>query len=219
MLIISIDGACRRNGKPDCVSAGGVYIQHIDDDARVWSVVRSNYEKRSTNQRGEMLALLTALDYAYSAKQEAQIITDSEYLFNAMTKGWVDSWAHKGWVTASGDSVKNADIWREINRVYAACTQDIHFYHIKGHCIPFGRVTADKALEADPSGSLLYTQVSLKYDAVASTKSKNIESAQELSEKNNGFRLMDETLRRFIIMNTVADAVATKTVDTADREK
>ena len=28
MLVIAIDGACRRNGKPDCVSAGGVFIMY-----------------------------------------------------------------------------------------------------------------------------------------------------------------------------------------------
>lgn len=220
MLIISIDGACRRNGQPSCIASGGVYIQQVDTVGNLMdSTARAVHEKHSTNQRGEMLALLYALEYIATATQEAQVITDSEYLFNAMTKNWVDSWANKGWITASGEPVKNVDIWREIYRIYKLCKEDIHFYHIKGHCIPFGKVTADNLLARDHTGLALFKQVELKYDAVAPTKAKNLEAAQELSERNNGFRLTDEILKRFVVMNTVADAVATKRVDTADREK
>ena len=220
MLIISIDGACRRNGQPSCIASGGVYIQQVDTVGNLMdSTTRAVHEKHSTNQRGEMLALLYALEYIATATQEAQVITDSEYLFNAMTKNWVDSWANKGWNTASGEPVKNVDIWREIYRIYKLCKEDIHFYHIKGHCIPFGKVTADNLLARDPTGLALFKQVELKYDEVAPTKAKNLEAAQELSERNNGFRLTDEILKRFVVMNTVADAVATKRVDTADREK
>ena len=220
MLIISIDGACRRNGQPSCIASGGVYIQQVDIVGNLMdSTTRAVHEKHSTNQRGEMLALLYALEYIATATQEAQVITDSEYLFNAMTKNWVDSWANKGWITASGEPVKNVDIWREIYRIYKLCKEDIHFYHIKGHCIPFGKVTADNLLARDPTGLALFKQVELKYDEAAPTKAKNLEAAQELSERNNGFRLTDEILKRFVVMNTVADAVATKRVDTADREK
>lgn len=220
MLVISIDGACRRNGQPSCVSAGGVYVQHLDEtDNVLCSEAIAVHEKHSTNQRGEMLALLVALDYICTADQEAYVITDSEYLFNAMTKGWINSWQNKGWITASGDPVKNTDIWREIYRVFSRCQHDIHFYHIKGHCIPFGKVTADNLLSRDQTGLALFKQVTAKYDIVLPTKVKNIEAAQVLSEKNNGFRLADDILKRFIVMNTVADAVATKRVDTADREK
>ena len=128
MLIISIDGACRRNGQPSCIASGGVYIQQVDTVGNLMdSTTRAVHEKRSTNQRGEMLALLYALEYIATATQEAQVITDSEYLFNAMTKNWVDSWANKGWITASGEPVKNVDIWREIYRIYKLCKEDTHF--------------------------------------------------------------------------------------------
>jgi len=93
MLVISIDGACRRNGKPNCVSAGGVFIMHYNNTLELThTALKSNYELESTNQRGEMLALLTAIDYVYDSKQSAQVITDSEYLFNTMTKNWVGNW-------------------------------------------------------------------------------------------------------------------------------
>ena len=221
MLLISIDGACRRNGKPDCVSAGGVFIQQFDKDLVLQQTsILSNYETQSTNQRGELLALLTALDHVWSAKQQTQIVTDSEYLFNAMTKEWYRSWQHKGWVTAMGEPVKNRDLWQEISKAYSRCLDEgieIVFYHIKGHCIPFGKVTANTLLSKDNTGACLMAEVLLKYDAVSRTTKKDLlEQANVLSERNNGFQLPPDKLRQFVVSNVMADAVATKCVDAAD---
>jgi ribonuclease HI len=221
MLLISIDGACRRNGKPDCVSAGGVFIQQFDSELNLQQTsILSNYETASTNQRGELLALLTALDYVWSAKQSTQIVTDSEYLFNAMTKEWYKSWQYKCWVTATGEPVKNKDLWQEIARAYCRCEDagiDIVFYHIKGHCIPFGKVTANTLLTKDTTGARLMTEVFIKYDMVSKTTKKNqLEQANTLSERNNGFKLTPDKMRQFVVANVMADAVATKCVEAAD---
>jgi ribonuclease HI len=221
MLLISIDGACRRNGKPDCVAAGGVFIQQFDSDLKLQQTsILSNYETASTNQRGELLALLTALDHIWSAKQYTQIVTDSEYLFNAMTKEWYKSWQHKGWVTAVGEPVKNRDLWQEISNAYCRCEDagiEITFYHIKGHCIPFGKVTANTLLTKDTTGVHLMAEVLLKYDSVCtSTKKDLLEQANALSERNNGFKLPPDKLRQFVVSNVIADAIATKCVEAAD---
>jgi len=219
MLVISIDGACRRNGKPDCVSAGGVFIMHYNDALELThTVLRTNYELESTNQRGEILALLTALDYVHEAKQSAQIITDSEYLFNSMTKNWYDNWANKGWITSTGEPVKNKDIWLQIKHAYDRCTAEgieCIFYHVKGHAIPFGKVTAQRLLAEDSSGMSLYNAVKQKYHKVKDEKDVYGKVA-ELSEKNNGFVPDGEILERFVVTNIVADAVATMCVEAVD---
>lgn len=221
MLLISIDGACRRNGKPDCVSSGGVFIQQFDSDLKLQQTsILSNYETASTNQRGELLALLTALDYVWSSKQSTQIVTDSEYLFNAMTKEWYKSWQHKCWVTVTGEPVKNKDLWQEIASAYCRCEDagiDIVFYHIKGHCIPFGKVTANTLLAKDTTGARLMAEVFIKYDMVSKTTKKDqLEQANTLSERNNGFKLTPDKMRQFVVANVMADAVATKCVEAAD---
>ena len=217
MLLLSIDGACRRNGKPDCTAAGGLFAYRPDLD---FCEVLSVYEYQSTNQRGELLALLKALDYVHAANDdEVYIVTDSEYLFNAMTKHWYTNWHAKGWVTASGDPVKNKDIWMEVTMAMRRITTDIVFYHIKGHCIPFGRVTADNLLSRDPSGRELLEQIRIKFDDCAPTKTTVFQAAQELSERNNGFRLPDDIFKTFVVINTLADAVATKVVDKADNSR
>ena len=221
MLLISIDGACRRNGKPDCVAAGGVFITHLADDSLKVNSTRtlSNYELKSTNQRGELLALLTALDYVWSSKEEAIIVTDSEYLFNAMKKEWYRGWFAKNWTTASGDPVKNKDIWQNIRQAYLKCVEsdiEITFYHIKGHCIPFGKVTANGLLNTDSTGRALLEAVYKKYDVLVDKKADKLLEAEELSRRNNGFTLGTTMLREFVVMNVMADAIATKCVDAAD---
>lgn len=219
-LFIAIDGACRRNGKPDCTASGGVFIQQFDDTKRrVATKVLSAYEYNSTNQRGELLALLKALEYIYSAAMEALVVTDSEYIFNAMTKKWYASWQNNNWCTRSGDPAKNTDIWREIAHAADKCERaeiEVVFYHVKGHCIPFGRVTADQALDRDATGDWLHKLVQMRYDGLAPTKQKVFDAAKELSERNNGFVPDDTTFKTWVTANVVADAIATKVVDAAD---
>ena len=221
MLSIAIDGACRRNGKPDCTSSGGVFFYGQCAPGVNTCGVDYAHEYNSTNQRGEMLALIKALELVKESFYdiEVMIITDSEYLFNAMTKRWYDTWYYNEWYTSSGSLAKNADLWEKIRNlmVWIDNTEcEIHFYHIKGHCIPFGRVTADNLLMRDPSGRALYNEVLKKFDTCAPTKHAVFAAAQELSEKNNGFKLYPDTFKQFVAMNVMADAIATKAVDLAD---
>ena len=214
MLQIAIDGACRRNGKPDCVAAGGVYVRRFTDGVLINTRVLSKAEKRSTNQRGELIALHCALMYVNALNEEALIITDSEYLYNTMVKGWFRSWESNGWLTAAGDPVKNADLWKQIKAEYDACAVDITFYHIKGHCLSLGKVTTKKLLEKDPEAHELLQAAYKKYNEAVNIDKLN--AAQELSMHNNGYRLYESTLRDFIVLNTVVDAVASKAVEEAD---
>lgn len=219
MLTISIDGASRRNGKPDCVAAGGVFIcspNHSVENSRAVTIRAAEHE--STNQRGEMLALIEALKYLTQCPEEACIITDSEYLFNAMTKNWYLRWAANGWRTADGSPVKNKDLWEQVNSLVGAIMCDMHFYHIKGHLIPFGKATASNLLAHDPTGYTLYQEALEKFDTLAPTKETVFTYAQECSVKNNGFALVPEAFRNFVALNVVADAVATECVEEADRE-
>lgn len=224
MLRIAIDGACRRNGKPDCVSSGGVFILHISEEGKATHCeTRSVVEYESTNQRGELSALIEALKYIRASRvTEAQIVTDSEYLFNAMTKGWCTRWEINDWRTASGDAVKNKDLWERVSNLVDTLSAEVTYYHIKGHVMSFGKVTARKLLEADDSGRLLYIELYKRYkslfreDVFDDPFASNLRNAQDLSEKNNGFILPLKELRNFVVINAAADAIATKVVEAAD---
>lgn len=220
-LLISIDGACRRNGKPDCVSAGGVFVMHINDTHWTTHTISCS-EKESTNQRGELIALIEALKYILEYQENTDdldvvLVTDSEYLFNSLDKKWYERWAINGWKTASGGGVKNADLWKNVAELIQDCAAipgiEIHPYHIKGHLIPFGKVTATNLLITNPSGRSLYLEARKKYSLVEESKLKELEYAQELSSKNNGFKLPHYLLKTFVTSNIVADAIATKRVE------
>ena len=105
---IDIDGAWRRNCQPDCVSAGACFI--LDEDNGVEQTYTiSQYEDCSTSQRGELMGLTLALEHiaACAPDTDTVVITDSEYLFNTMTKEWVSRWEVNGWKTAQGTDLKN----------------------------------------------------------------------------------------------------------------
>lgn len=215
MVVIAIDGACRRNGKPDCVSAGGVFVMEYDGIELIGTKTIAAYELNSTSQRGEMLALKTALQYICENEVAAHIITDSEYLFNAMTKDWCSGWVRNGWVTYSGAPVKNKDLWQTIRRLHKDCIHEVLFFHVKGHTVPFGKVTAERLLAEDTSGLTLYGEALLKYHKVKEDREVD-EKVNELSLKNNGFDLPEYTIERFVASNIVADAIATRCVEAAD---
>src|SRR5690349_13772077 len=112
-MIIAIDGACRRNGKSTCLTAGAAFIVGPE-----FNTLKLIHEKGSTSQRGEMLALLTGLSYGYDISNEhVYLITDSEYIYNTISKGWINNWERKGWITSSGEPVKNQDLWKKISPI------------------------------------------------------------------------------------------------------
>lgn len=209
MLSIAIDGACKRNGKPDCVSVGGVFISGTN----VFETL-SVVDYCSTNQRGELSALILALEHIVESKDDnVQLITDSEYIFNTINNRWYVNWENKGWITAAGEPVKNQDMWKKIRRTLLLLEQnDVEFniYHIKGHCIPFGKATARDLLAADGTGLELYTAVLKRYDELIlhGMRGDDIQEARQVFYKNHKFDLSDEGLRLFIAKNIVADLVA-----------
>lgn len=203
MIQIAIDGACKGNGKTDCIAAGGMVVNHDG----VW-YTSSVTETASTNQRGEMLALRLALRAVAGASNtdgEAQIITDSEYLFNTITKEWYKGWQSRNWITAAGTPVKNKDLWLDIVYWYEEIKTPVMLYHVKGHLIPDGGATALHIVE-EPER--LYNYYVGKTSEYLLNNPVKMDKVQGLSLQNNGFKFTDEILTTFVALNGVADRVA-----------
>lgn len=214
MLIqMAIDGACRKNGTPECKSGAGVFVRILDNEEAETRVMMSQEESHSSNQRGELHALLLALHYVFDKKATVQIITDSEYIFNTITKEWYKGWANRGWLTKDGNPVKNQDLWKNIVALWDCSSSEILMYHLKGHVVPIGAVTASKLLEADDTGNQLFQHCLERYEAYESTNADRIEHAQKLSETNNGYSLDKDIMKLFVAINCTADIIATKAVD------
>jgi len=217
-MIIAIDGACRKPGTPECFSVGA-YIAKDKSSNKIYGH-DAVYETQSTGQRGEILALLQALKRCIKSNEELiYIISDSEYVVNCINKEWYKNWENKGWITAEGEEVKNKDLWEIASGLLSALEdKEIVVYHIKGHVFPFGKVTAKKLIESDASLQALYDAVAKKFDAEYPKRQKELDLACALFEKNNGISIGkdSEVLRELIIVNVMADLIASVYADTAN---
>jgi ribonuclease HI len=78
----------------------------------------------------EMIAALEGLR-ALPSGSRACIVTDSRYLHDGMTS-WMAGWKRKGWKTASGDPVKNKEIWVQLDFV-ASDHEQVRWHWVKAH--------------------------------------------------------------------------------------
>ena len=91
--------------------------------------------KRSTNNRMELYAAIRGLE-ALKEPCEVTLYSDSQYLVNAMTKGWAANWKRRGWMRAGrpgGEQqpAMNPDLW---DRLLALCAQHrVSFVWLRGH--------------------------------------------------------------------------------------
>jgi ribonuclease HI len=78
----------------------------------------------------ELTAALEGLR-ALRRPSHVRIITDSEYLKNAFTQGWIEAWQRNGWRTASKSPVKNEDLWRAL--IEAIRHHTVEWEWVRGH--------------------------------------------------------------------------------------
>lgn len=122
LIALYTDGACSGNPGPGgwgCVLVSGRHSRS-----------RSGYEANTTNNRMELTAVIRGLE-ALVRPSEVLVVTDSKYVKNAFTEGWLDSWQAKGWKTKDGKPVKNQDLWMELcrlRRIHA-----LEWEWVKGH--------------------------------------------------------------------------------------
>lgn len=86
--------------------------------------------ERTTNNRMELLAAITALE-AIKAPCKVTLHSDSRYLVDAMTKGWLRGWKARGWSRANNQYLKNADLWKRLDA--AAAPHEMSWKWVKGH--------------------------------------------------------------------------------------
>ncbi len=86
-------------------------------------------EPASTNNRAELQAAIVGLE-ALKRPCRVTLISDSQYVIQGMTQ-WVTGWQKRAWRTASGDPVKNRELWERL--VLAASVHDMHWEWVKGH--------------------------------------------------------------------------------------
>ena len=96
------DGACSGNPGP----GGWASVLVANNQVRMVS----GYEAATTNNRMELLGVIQGLE-ALKRPTQVHIVTDSTYVKNAFTEGWLEGWQRNGWKTSSKEPVKNQDLW------------------------------------------------------------------------------------------------------------
>jgi ribonuclease HI len=118
---IFTDGACKGNPGP---GGWGVILRMGSHEKEM-----SGSEPQTTNNRMEMTAVIRGLN-ALIEPCAVTLYTDSKYVIDGMTK-WVLGWRRNGWVNASKQPVRNADLWHEL--IEAAQRHEVGWQWVRGH--------------------------------------------------------------------------------------
>ena len=68
---------------------------------------------QTTNNRMELTGVIMALS-ALKEPCKVELTTDSRYVVDSVTKGWVYGWKKKGWMRTPKEPAKNADLWKQL---------------------------------------------------------------------------------------------------------
>ena len=119
---IYTDGACRGNPGHGGWGAILVYQGHEKE--------LSGGEELTTNNRMELVAAISALEML-KEPCEVTLYSDSKYMIDSITKGWVYSWRSKGWKKADKSPALNPDLWEKLIGLLEKHTVD--FVWVRGH--------------------------------------------------------------------------------------
>ena len=145
-VVAFTDGSSRGNPGPG--GWGAILVFPSDEEGREEVVEMGGGERKTTNNRMEMKAVIEALKHTvkyYSDRGEDTkpivVYTDSGYLIKGITE-WVNSWARNGWVKRGGGLVKNDDLWKELKTLTAQLS--VSWQHVRGHTGVAGNERADE---------------------------------------------------------------------------
>ena len=122
LVEIFTDGACSGNpGK----GGYGVVLKYGDMRKEL-----SAGFKLTTNNRMELLAAVKGLE-ALKMPCRVKLYSDSKYLVDSVTKGWVYGWQKKGWKKSDKRPALNVDLWQRLLALLKL--HEVELIWVKGH--------------------------------------------------------------------------------------
>lgn len=119
---IFTDGSCLSNPGP---GGWGAILRYQGHEKEL-----SGGEADTTNNRMELTAAIEGL----SALKEPCLVTlysDSQYLINAMQKGWAKKWKANGWMRNKKEPAVNPDLWDKLLALFEY--HQVTLVWVKGH--------------------------------------------------------------------------------------
>ncbi len=119
---IYTDGACK--GNP---GAGGwaAILEYEGKEKELFGG-----EKLTTNNRMELIGAIEGLK-ALKEPCKVTLYSDSQYLVNAINKGWLENWKAKNWRKADRSPVLNDDLWKILSDLLDY--HKVEFIWVRGH--------------------------------------------------------------------------------------
>lgn len=116
------DGACSVNPG---VGGWGAVLMFKDFKKKI-----SGAEGDTTNNRMELTAVIQGLS-CLKEPCEVDVYSDSAYVVNAFTNGWVYGWEKSGFIKSDNRPVLNVDLWQ--NLINLTKIHKVTFHKVKGH--------------------------------------------------------------------------------------
>ena len=121
-VTIYTDGACSGNPGP------GGWGAILSSGGRSREI--SGGEAHTTNNRMELMAVIKSLELL-TRPCDVELYSDSAYVVNAFTQGWIEKWQRTGWTNSAKKEVANKDLW--IALIELCKIHKVTFKKVKGH--------------------------------------------------------------------------------------
>ena len=119
---IYTDGGARGNPGPGGYGAVVTFGKHRKE-------LKGAFD-HTTNNRMELMAVISALELLKEPCAPT-VHSDSKYVVDAMTKGWLEGWKKRGWRKSDKKPVLNRDLWKRLDE---ACGEhQVTWKWVKGH--------------------------------------------------------------------------------------
>ncbi len=133
-IVIYSDGGSINNPGPGgygAVVIEGEKIQELSQGFR-----------HTTNNRMELLGVISALEFVGKTEKQIRVFTDSKYVVNGISKGWAKSWRSNGWRKSNNEPALNSDLWERLLQLTAHINVDFNW--VKGHAGDFYNERCDE---------------------------------------------------------------------------
>ena len=156
---IYTDGGCINNPGPGGYAAILLFGNHRKEI--------SGGFRLTTNNRMELYAAITGLS-ALKERCDVTIYSDSQYLVNAMEKGWAAKWREQQWWRNKkrGERALNPDLWERL--LQASENHNTEFRWLRGHAGSAENERCDELAKAAARGSDL--EIDLVYEEINSAR-------------------------------------------------
>ena len=121
-VTIYTDGACSGNPGP---GGWGAILAYNGAEKEL-----SGGAADTTNNRMELTAVIEALSLL-KEPCTVELYSDSKYVVDSVTKGWVYSWQKNNWRKKDKSPALNPELWQRLLPLLQ--THEVRFHWVKGH--------------------------------------------------------------------------------------